>query len=59
MYQAGEGLENCKVSDLKPPNLKPRSHGLKEVNIWKRYIDIPAPSKGCQINPKGWLIDTP
>ena len=19
----------------------------------------PAPSKGCQINPKGWLIDTP
>ena len=20
---------------------------------------IPAPSKGCQINPKGWLIDTP
>ena len=23
------------------------------------YINIPAPSKGCQINPKGWLIDTP
>ena len=22
------------------------------------YIDIPAPSKGCQINPKGWWIDT-
>ena len=20
---------------------------------------LPAPSKGCQINPKGWLIDTP
>ena len=23
------------------------------------YIIHPAPLKGCQINPKGWLIDTP
>ena len=23
------------------------------------YNSLPAPSKGCQLNPKGWWIDTP
>ncbi len=32
----------------------PKFHTQTPINI---YIYIPAPSKGCQLNPKGWLID--
>ena len=28
------------------------------LNWYEFYKSIPAPSKGCQLNPKGWWIDT-
>ena len=35
----------------KAVNLK--SHRVQEANL-DYYIHIPTPSKGCQLNPKGW-----
>ena len=32
---------------------------LKMAHFFDIFWYLPAPSKGCQINPKGWLIDTP
>ncbi len=29
----------------------------KPVDSNESNRDLPAPSKGCQLNPKGWLID--
>ena len=31
---------------------------LGDLIIFDFYISLPAPSKGCQLNPKGWYIDT-
>ena len=44
-----------------PPKVNLQLRFLEyQGNPWRvRYEYIPAPSKGCQINPKGWLIDTP
>jgi len=51
-----ESWKNADVCQKNGAKQRRSSFGPK---IPQKKIYIPAPSKGCQINLKGWLIDTP
>ena len=51
-------LENMKNQSGSPLKFKKITHLHSTRNKRYSHFYIPGPSKGCQLNPKGWRIDT-